>query len=308
MSADISRRSFTATALASCALAGLPAMSRAARSHRAYSIALAQWSLHRTIRKGELDTLSFPKHTRERYAIDAIELVNTFFVNEARNTAYLTDLKKRADDHGVEILLIMCDGVGALGAPDTTKRGDAVDGHVRWLEAAAALGCHSIRVNAESSGTFEEQQKRAADGLHRLATLAVGYNLNVIVENHGGLSSNGGWLAGVMQRVTLENCGTLPDFGNFCMDWSRSDDPHAWYDRYVGVEELMPHAKAVSAKSYAFDDKGNDTSTDFLRMMRIVAGAGYNGYVGIEYEGSAHSEDEGIRKTKALLERVRDQL
>ncbi|MEM1424093.1 MAG: TIM barrel protein [Planctomycetota bacterium] len=308
MTDTISRRAFTASAIAAFACGALPAPACATRPRDAFSISLAQWSLHRTIRRGELDTLGFPRVARERYGIDAIELVNTFFANEARDSAYLTDLQARARDQGVRILLIMCDGVGALGDPDSAKRGGAIDGHVPWLEAAAKLGCHSIRVNASSAGTYEEQQKLAADGLHRLATLAIGHRLNVIVENHGGLSSNGSWLAGVIRRVGLDNCGTLPDFGNFCTDWSRSDEPDAWYDRYTGVGELMPHAKAVSAKSHAFDATGEETSTDYLRMMRLVTGAGYDGYVGIEYEGSQLSEHEGILKTKALLERVRERL
>ena len=304
----ITRRDFTSSAVSALALTALPLPIRAACARPAFEISLAQWSLHRAIRAGEFDPVEFPALARDRYAIDAVELVNTFYPEKARDTAYLRELRQRADDAGVRIALIMCDGVGALGAPDAERRGDAVDGHVRWLEAAAALGCHSIRVNAESGGTFEEQQKLAADGLRRLSTLASGYGLNVLVENHGGLSSNGAWLAGVMRMVDFPNCGTLPDFGNFCMNWSRSGEPDAWYDRYLGVEELMSFAKAVSAKSYAFDDAGNETSTNFVRMMRVVLEAGYKGYVGIEYEGSAHSEHEGILKTKALLERVRDQL
>lgn len=308
MNTPITRRAFTSASLAACALAALPVHARAIRREDAFSISLAQWSLHRTLHAGELDPIDFPRAARERYGVAAVELVNSFFPGRARDTRYLRQMKSRAGDAGVEILLIMCDGVGALGDPDPKKRGEAIDGHVRWLEAAALLGCRSVRVNAKSSGTYDEQLSLAADGLQRLATLAVGHGLDVIVENHGGLSSNGAWLAGVIERVGLENCGTLPDFGNFCMDWARSSEPDAWYDRYLGVEELMPHARAVSAKSHAFDASGEETSTDYLRMMRIVTDAGYDGYVGIEYEGSAHSEHEGILLTKALLERVRDQL
>ncbi|GAB4551763.1 MAG: sugar phosphate isomerase/epimerase [Phycisphaerales bacterium] len=303
--AHLTRRDF---ALSAFAAAAFPALARPQTQDVMFRISLAQWSLHRTLFAGDLDPLDFAPAARDRYAIDAVELVNTFIVDKARDTTYLDHMKRRADDAGVSILLIMCDGIGAIGDPDPVKRGQAVDGHVRWLEAAARLGCHAIRVNAQSNGTWDEQQQRAADGLHRLATLAVGYELDVIVENHGGLSSNGAWLAGVIRRVDLDNCGTLPDFGNFCTDWSRSSDPDAWYDRYKGVEELMPYAKAVSAKSHAFDAEGNETRTDYLRMMRIVTAAGYRGYVGIEYEGERVSEHEGILRTKALLERVRDQL
>ena len=194
-------------------------------------------------------------------------------------------------------LLIMCDGLGKLGDPDAKARTQAIENHFPWAEAAKRLGCHSIRVNASSAGSFAEQQKLAADGLSRLAEYAGQFDLNVIVENHGGLSSNGSWLAGVMQQVNLPNCGTLPDFGNF----------HD-YDRYQGVEELLPFARGVSAKSHDFDAAGNETKTDYMRMLKLVLAAGYHGHVGVEYEVKALSESEGIQATKALLERVRDEL
>jgi sugar phosphate isomerase/epimerase len=191
----------------------------------------------------------------------------------------------------------MIDGEGDLGDPDEKARQSAVERHHKWVEAAARLGCHSIRVNARSTGTYEEQLKLAADGLAQLSEFAAGHKLNVIVENHGGLSSDGGWLAGVMKQVGMNNCGTLPDFGNF-----------GSYDRYKGVEELMPYAKAVSAKSHQFDDTGNETKTDYYRMMKIVVDSGYRGFVGIEWEGGKPSEVEGIRLTQKLLERVREKL
>ncbi len=304
----ISRRAFGASMLgaAACGLAAPHLF--AMQGGGEFRISLAQWSLHRALFAGELKPLDFPCVARERYGVGAVELVNSFFADKARDRVWLRNLKKRSGDAGVEILLIMCDGVGDLGNPDKERRGDAIDGHVRWLESAAALGCHSIRVNAASRGSYEEQQALAADGLYRLATLAKGFGLNVIVENHGGLSSNGAWLAGVLERVGLENCGTLPDFGNFCMDWDSADDPESWYDRYLGVEQMMPYAKAVSAKSHDFDAEGNESSTNFLKMMRIVEDAGYRGWIGIEYEGSRLSEHEGIIATKRLLERVLDQL
>ncbi len=302
------RREFMVCAAGAAALGALAPGAVFAGGEPAFRISLAQWSLHRALFSKEIDALDFPRIARERYGIGAVELVNQFFMDRARDGAYLKEMKQRADDAGVSILLVMCDGIGEMGDPDPAARGRAVDGHVRWLEAAAALGCHSIRVNAGSKGGYEEQQRLAADGLHRLSTLAVGYGLGVIVENHGGLSSNGAWLAGVIERVGLANCGTLPDFGNFCLDWSREKEADAWYDRYLGVEQLMAFAKAVSAKSHEFDEKGNEVRTDYLRMMRIVLDAGYTGYVGIEYEGETMSEHEGILSTKKLLERVGRQL
>lgn len=272
-----------------------------------FRISLAQWSLHKLLFAGEIDNLDFAKESKDM-GFAAIEYVNVFFKDKAEDETYLAELNKRAADHGVKQLLIMCDGEGDLGDPDETRRKQAVENHRKWLHAAKTLGGHCIRVNAASSGTWDEQQKLAADGLRRLCELAEPLGLSVLVENHGGLSSNGEWLAGVMQKVGHRRIGTLPDFGNFCMDWSRRDDPDAWYDRYKGTEELMPWAKAVSAKSHDFDEQGNETQTDYLRMMRIVKDAGYSGWVGVEYEGSRLSPREGSLATKRLLERVRDEL
>ena len=267
-----------------------------------YDISLAEWSLHRTLNAGELDNLDFPATAQRDYGIRAVEYVNQFFKDKAEDRAYLTDLKTRADDHGVRNVLIMCDGEGALGDPDEAARTQAVQNHYRWVEAAKFLGCHSIRVNAQSQGTPEEQRDLAADGLRRLTEFATEHDINVIVENHGGISSNGSWLASVMTAVDLPRCGTLPDFGNFRIAEGEL------YDRYQGVTELMPFAKAVSAKSHDFDENGDETATDYMRMMRIVLDAGYRSYVGIEYEGSRLSEPEGIRATKALLEKTRTAL
>jgi sugar phosphate isomerase/epimerase len=293
------RRSLLASMAALAATACLPRSARSARvaEERSFQISLAQWSLHRTIFAGHLDNLDFPKAARQEYGIEAVEYVNQFFKDKAQDTTYLADLAKRADDEGVTNVIIMCDGLGDLGDPDAAARTKAVENHFPWVEAAKRLGCHAIRVNAASSGGFAEQQKLAADGLSRLSDYAAQMAMGVVVENHGGLSSNGAWLAGVMRMVDKPNCGTLPDFGNF----------HD-YDRYRGLEELMPFAKGVSAKSHEFDGDGNEVRTDFSRMIKLVLAAGYHGWVGIEYEGKGLSEPEGIRATKRLLERVRSEL
>ena len=268
-----------------------------------FDISLAQWSLHRTLRSGTLDNLDFAK-TANDYGIHAVEYVNSFFKNKAKDNTYLAEMKKRAGDLGVKSLLIMCDGEGAIGDADDAKRTKAVENHYRWIDAAKFLGCHAIRVNAQSSGSYDSQRDLAADGLRRLCEFGSDRDINVIVENHGGLSSNGKWLASVIKQVDHPRCGTLPDFGNFCLDWSKRESPDAWYDRYQGVEELMPFARAVSAKSHDFDSAGNETGTDYDRMMKIVLAAGYSGYVGIEYEGGRLGESEGILATKRLLERI----
>jgi len=273
-----------------------------------FKISLAQWSLHRALFSGELDHLDFANVAKQTYGIEAVEYVNSFFKDKAKDAKYLAQMNQRCKDHGVKSLLIMVDGEGAIGASDKAERTNTVENHRQWLDAAKTLGCHSIRVNAQSAGSFSEQQTLAADGLRKLTEFAEPLGLNVLVENHGGLSSNGEWLAGVMKLVDHPRCGTLPDFGNFCFDWSRADDPDAWYDRYKGVREMMPYAKAVSAKSNEFDDKGNEVRTDFAKMLKIVSAAGYKGYVGIEWEGDGISEHEGIMATKRLLEKVRSEM
>ncbi|MEX1024733.1 MAG: sugar phosphate isomerase/epimerase family protein [Planctomycetota bacterium] len=262
------------------------------------AISLAQWSLHRTLRSGELDNLDFAEFAKERFGIEAVEYVNQFFAERATDWNYLGEMKQRAADHGVQSLLIMIDGVGELASPDDAERRRAVLGHVKWIAAAAFLGCHAIRVNAAGDGERDEVATRAADSLVQLGTVGADYGIDVLVENHGGLSSDGGWLAGVMRRADHPRVGTLPDFGNF-----RLADG-SWYDRYQGVAQLMPFARAVSAKSHEFDEAGNETRTDYARMLTIVRESGYEGFIGIEYEGEQHPEVKGIALTKALLERT----
>ncbi len=274
-----------------------------------FRVSLAQWSLHRAYQQKKLDPLKYAETTKKEYGIEAVEYVNQFYKDKKKDDAYLKDLKKVADDNGVASVLIMCDGEGNLGDPDEKRRATAVSNHLRWLEWAKFLGCHSIRVNAASDWKkgFEETQKLAADGLRKLSEEGDKHGLNVIVENHGGLSSHGGWLAGVMKLVDHKRCGTLPDFGNFNI--GKIEGQPGAYDRYKGVDELMPYAKGVSAKSHDFDDKGNETKTDYRKMLEIVLKKHkYSGFIGIEYEGGKLGEPEGIRATNKLLEAVRAEM
>lgn len=267
-----------------------------------FEISLAEWSLHRALFSGQLTHLDFPVVARRDYDIGGCEYVNSFFKDKAHDDAYLKELMKRCDDNGVKSLLIMIDGEGELAHADDAERAKAVANHHRWIDCAAVLGCHSIRVNAAGGGEPAEVQKRAADSLLQLAAYAAPHGLNVIVENHGGISSNGEWLAGVMKLAANPRVGTLPDFGNFGLGDGKT------YDRYKGVAEMMPFAKAVSAKSHEFDASGEEVHTDYHRMLKIVVAAGYRAWLGVEYEGDKHTEPEGIRLTKALLERVRAEL
>jgi L-ribulose-5-phosphate 3-epimerase len=299
MMRTLDRRNFLSASAGLALTAALPLHADDKTKKPLFLISLAQWSLHRAFFDKKLDPLDFAVLAKKDYDIDAVEYVNQFYKGKAKDKKYAAELKKRAEDNGVQSVLIMCDGEGALGDPDDKKRQQAVENHYKWVELAKYLGCHSIRVNAETKdkGSYEEQMDRAADGLRKLTEFGAKHEINVIVENHGHLSSNGEWLAGVMRKVDHPRCGTLPDFGNFDK-----------FDRYKGVELMMPFAKGVSAKSHDFDDKGNETHTDYRRMMKIVLDAGYHGRVGIEYEGRKLSEPEGIRATKRLLERIRAEM
>ena len=300
MTNPFSRRDFISTATAGIGAAlTLPSASIFAQGEKAkpFKISLAQWSLHKTLQQKKLDNLDFAKVAKEKFGINAVEYVNQFFKDKAKDETYLAEMKKRTSDLGVTNVLIMVDGEGALGDIDEAKRTKAVENHYKWVDAAKYLGCHSIRVNAETKAEYEEGKKLAADGLRRLSEYAKPLDINVIVENHGGLSSNGKWLSETIRMVGLANCGTLPDFGNFYD-----------YDRYQGVTDMMPLAKAVSAKSYDFDAEGNETKVDFRKMMKIVMAANYHSWVGIEYEGSTLSEDDGIIATKKLLEKIMAEL
>jgi L-ribulose-5-phosphate 3-epimerase len=297
MTGEWTRRTFLKTTVGAVAVAPLSQAWLSAQPAPLFRISLAQWSLHRTLRAKEIDHLDFARVAKRDFGIEAIEYVNTFFRDYANDASYLAQMNTRAADEGVTQFLIMVDGEGRLGDPDPARRTTAVENHRKWLNAAKVLGCVTIRVNAASVGSFEEQQKLAADGLRQLTEIAAPMDLNVVVENHGGLSSNGQWLAGVMKMVDHPRCGTLPDFGNFYE-----------YDRYQGVADLMPFAKAVSAKTHNFADNGDEADKDYRRLMKIVLDAGYRSWVGIEYEGSQLPEREGIAKTKALLERIRTEM
>ncbi|WP_439631294.1 sugar phosphate isomerase/epimerase family protein [Gemmata sp.] len=309
----LSRRAFLATSAAAAGAALSPRLARADAKAPLFQISLAQWSLHRAFNaKGadKLDPLQFAAIAKKDYGIEAVEYVNQFYKAKKADDAYLKELKKVADDNGVKSVLIMCDGEGNLGNPDEKGRAQAVENHKRWAEWAKFLGCHSIRVNAASDWKkgFEETQKLAADGLRKLTEFTATLDVNTIVENHGGLSSHGEWLAGVMKLVDNKRCGTLPDFGNFNIGKIESVKETA-YDRYKGVEELMPYAKGVSAKTHDFDEKGNETKTDYRKMLDIVLKKfKYTGFIGIEYEGGKLSEPDGIKATKKLLETVRDEM
>lgn len=263
-----------------------------------FKISLAQWSLHRALRAGELDNLDFPKVAREDYGIEGVEFVNQFFKDKAHDSAYLKDLKKRADDHGVTCVLIMIDGEGDLSQPDKGQRNQAVENHKKWVDAASALGCHAIRVNT-GNHYGPDNVKTVAEACTALAEYGAKQKISIICENHGGPSSDPDSIIALMKAVNHPNFGTLPDFGNF-----PQKDGKFTIDVYEAIARMMVYAKGVSAKSHDFDEDGNESKLDYARIMKIVSDAGYTSFVGIEYEGNRLSEPEGIKATKKLLERL----
>ena len=290
-----SRRDFIKNlGLATAGLTLAPSIDLFAAKKSWFEISLAEWSLHRTLFKGDLKNIDFPQFAAEKFGIHGVEYVNQFFKDKANDMTYLKDLKNRAKSSGVTNVLIMIDGEGNLGDETEANRVKAVENHYKWIDAAHFLGCKAIRVNAAGKGTEAEVKKRVVESLSTLADYGKKAKINVIVENHGGISSHGDWLSDVLKTVGKENCGSLPDLGNFYE-----------YDRYQGVTDLMPYAKGVSAKTYDFDANGNERKIDYERMLKIVKAAKFKGFIGIEYEGTELSEIDGIIATKKLLERYK---
>lgn len=277
-----------------------------------FQLSLAQWSMHKMVLDEGVDPYTFAEKAKG-WGFTGLEYVSGLYYKELEKSnfseeamaAFVEKNNAESTKHGMKNVLIMIDGQGDLATTDAKERKKAVENHYKWVDAAAAMGCHSIRVNLAGSQNPEEWLSNSVDGLKQLATYAKDKNVNIIVENHGGLSSNAAKLAEVMKAVNMENCGTLPDFGNFCV--KRKDGSYyngeceEQYDMYQGVMELMPYAKGVSAKSHNFDEEGNETKIDYSKMLEIVKNSGYTGFIGVEYEGNELSEEAGILATKELL-------
>jgi len=310
----LTRRSFVRRSLLAAALplAGCRVRAEETAATR-IEISLAQWSLHRTIYSGRLDHLDFPAKSRNDFGISVVEYVNGFFGGRSmdfreagKNATYLKELLKRSRDAGVVNHLIMVDDEGPLADADEKARRRAVEDHKKWVEAARFLGCRTVRVNLHGNGSSEEKRSASIDSLGRLGDFARTMGINVVVENHGHESSDGAWLASVIRQVARPNVGTLPDFGNFCLThpWGNPlEGCEELYDRYRGMAELLPFAKGVSAKSYDFDASGEQPLMDYKRLVNLVKASGFQGYIGIEFEGPTQPEDDGIRQTKRLLEK-----
>jgi sugar phosphate isomerase/epimerase len=271
-----------------------------------FELGLAQWSFNKTLFEKKMDNLDFAKKAAQM-GFTGIEYVNQFFKDKAQDTAYLNKMNAAAKAANIQQLLIMIDGEGDLGDLNEVKRKQAVENHKKWVDAARYLNCHSIRVNAHGEGKAEEVFAQAKKSMVELSTYAATKQINVIIENHGSYSSDGNWISRLMKEVNMRNAGLLPDFGNFCL---RRESGKLWdgkcleeYDKYIGVQQMMPWAKSVSAKSYDFDAKGDETTIDFKKMLDIVKAADYTGYISVEFEGSKLGEEDGIKATKALIEK-----
>ncbi|MEZ0608090.1 sugar phosphate isomerase/epimerase family protein [Fibrella sp. WM1] len=301
-----------------------------------FEISLAEFSFAPELMGGKMTNMEFPAKAKNDFGINVLEYVSMFFGDKHTDQTYLNELKKRCDDLGMKNNLIMVDGPN-IADLDAAKRAKAVEWHYRWVDAAKFLGCSAIRVNLGDTSKAisgvaddpaDEAAKSAADGYHKLLEFAAKQKMNVIVENHFGNSTDIDWLVGVMKQVNMPNAGLLPDFGNFCRQRTqpKTNDIKGImdtkciqeYDRYEGVKKMMPYAKGISAKTHKFDANGNEVETDFRRMFKIIKDAGFNGYVGIEYEGGLMnaynptggylSSTDGVKATKTLLERVRTEL
>jgi sugar phosphate isomerase/epimerase len=276
-------------------------------------ISLAEWSFHRALNDGKMDHLDFPARAKNEFGISAVEYVNGFFggtktnfKEAAKNKPYLNELLKRSQDAGVFNHLLMCDDEGPLSSTNGKERLESVENHKKWIEAAKILGCLTVRVNLHGDGSPDDRKKASVDSLGRLGEFAKSMQVNVVVENHGSVTSKADWLTDIMKQVGMENIGTLPDFGNWCIShpWGTIQEGcQEMYDIYKGVQELLPFAKGVSAKTYDFDSNGEQPLLDYKKLIGIVKASGFKGYIGIEYEGLKQPEDEGVLNTQKLLKK-----
>lgn len=279
-----------------------------------FKTSLAQWSIHNSIREDGLSPYEFAKIAHE-LGFEGLEYVNDLYsdVTNSEDKAsameeFITRNNDLAAKYNLKNVLIMIDGEGDLASSNPEERMIAVENHKLWIDAASKMNCSAIRINLKGEKEIENWIKYSVESFGALGEYAKPLNINVIVENHGGLSSNASLLMKVINQVNLENCGTLPDFGNFCMSEGygslKENNCKDLYDPYLGISEMLPKAFGLSAKSYAFDSNGDETTLDYYRLLSIAKDAGYNGFIGVEYEGNILSEKDGIIATKKLLEKA----
>jgi len=290
-------------AMGTAALAAAPVIG-GSPDQKELQISLAQWSLHKSFNDGTLNPVDFAAIAMEKYGIHAVEYVNNFYRDRVADETFWNQMKSRSSDAGVKNWVMMVDDEGDLGTADKNERLQSVENHYKWIHAANLLGCRTMRVNAFGDPDREVYRASIMDAMATLADYAAQSELNIVIENHGLFSSDAELIAGIIKEVNRPNFGSLPDFGNWCLSakWGTTQgECDEAYNRYKGVAEMLPYAKAVSAKSYNFNERGEDTKIDYYRMMKMVKESDYNGFTGIEYEGEEKSEHEGILLTKDLM-------
>lgn len=269
-------------------------------------LVLAQWSFNKELFAGQMNTFDFIREAKEM-GFSGVEFVNQFFMDKIEDEAYLDSLRATSEKIGIKNTLLMIDRAGNLGASDEKEREAAVLEHKKWMLAAAHLGCPNIRVNAHGDGSSEEVFEACKSSIAKLLTWGKQRKVGVIIENHGGYSSDGDWLYRLIQELEPYGVASLADFDNWCIE---RENGELWgapcvkeYDRYKGMQQLLPSAKSVSVKAFEFDANGLPVKSDFSRMFRLIRDSGYDGYLAVEFEGHGIDAKEGILKTKALAER-----
>lgn len=307
-----SRRTFIKTATAGTAGLCIPSVVPILPDMSSPKISLAQWSLHRALFDGKITPIDFPMIAYRDFGITAVEYVNQFYKDKISDIKYWGNLRQQTDDMGISNVLIMVDDEGLLGDPDKKQRDLAVANHFKWAEIAHKLGCHSIRVNAFGIGGRDMLRANLTESLANLTNLTQAVNISVLIENHGFHTSDAAFITSIIRDVNLPGLGTLPDFGNWCLnaEWGSTQDGNCSenYGPEHGLSEFLPFAKGISAKSYDFDAQGLETRLPYQKLLQLVKSAGYTGYIGIEYEGNRLTEYEGIRATRSLVEQIWSQL
>ncbi|MEM8668985.1 MAG: TIM barrel protein [Planctomycetota bacterium] len=291
----LSRRSMiraTTAGTVSLTLAPFAFAETAPRQDR-FQIGIQQYTFHRWLNSGKLKHLDYPALAKEKLGITHIEYWNRPFGGRHTDKKFVGVLAERTTGEGMKNVLILVDGKHQLDSPDESERKKSIDEHKAWVDCAHQLGCDAIRVNCRSGGDRAENIRNAAAGMKPLCDYAKDASVKIVIEPHGGNSSDPEWLMGAMSAISHPNAGLLPDFNNF-----------GRYNRYEGVKKCLPMAPAVCAKALAFDDKGNEKNTDFYRMLKIVYDSDYSGVITIEFEGRDLDPIEGSLKTKQLIEKA----
>ncbi len=244
-------------------------------------ISLAQWALVDEVKSGKWKTLDFAKIARNDFGLNGIEFVNTLF--EVTTEGYLKKLRKNADDNGVTMVLIMVDDEGDGCGATKEERNQFAINHRKWIDAAAYLGCKSIRTNCRGPENADKAEalKWAAESYNMLLEYAVPAKISVLIENHGGVSNDADWMVSLMKEVDNLYFGTYPD-------WRRPADN---FDNVDYLKKMLPFAGGMSYRN-------QPTEELTAKMIKLAKDSGYRGWYGIESSGR-----EEIKKGIELLKK-----